>query len=263
MKHKLKAIFSVFAVMLIITAFSIPTFAASYYASDESGNTSIPSSIDSITISKVDVNIPATGDTSALTPSGNLSLLDDILQIESFSSKEDEVQQKQFLTVTTKAGNTFYIVVDRDGDKENVHFLNMVDEADLMALINDGEAEVLTCSCKEKCAEGKVSKECELCKLNLKECSAEEPTTEATTEDTTNTDEEPDDGEKSNGKSGIILLVVVALAGGGFALYYFKFKKGKKPATPVPETDADDGYDGGYEEDEYEIEEETDDETED
>ena len=113
MKHKLKAIFSIFAVMLIITTFSIPTFAANYYASDESGNTSIPSSIDSISISTVDVDIPATGDTSALTPSGNLSLLDDILQIESFSSKEDEVQRKQFLTVTTKAGNTFYIVVLR------------------------------------------------------------------------------------------------------------------------------------------------------
>lgn len=54
-KSKLKAIFSIVAVMLVIMAFSIPAFAAeSYYASDESGNTSIPSSIDSITISSAE-----------------------------------------------------------------------------------------------------------------------------------------------------------------------------------------------------------------
>ena len=83
-KSKLKAIFSIVAVMLVITAFSIPAFAAeSYYASDESGNTSIPSSIDSITISKADVDIPHTGDNSSneLTPNGNMSLIDDFLQM--------------------------------------------------------------------------------------------------------------------------------------------------------------------------------------
>ncbi len=265
-KSKLKAIFSIVAVMLVIMAFSIPAFAAeSYYASDESGNTSIPSSIDSITISKADVDIPHTGDNSSneLTPNGNMSLIDDFLQMGGYitSGKEDEeIKSKQFLTVTSKSGNTFYIVIDRDGDKENVYLLNLVDEADLMALINDGEVEVATCSCKDKCKDGKVNTECELCKVNLAQCAVTEQTTEPTTEDTTSTEEEPDEKE-SNGKSGIILLVVVALAGGGFALYYFKFKKGGKPAPTVSEPDADDDFDGGYEE-EYEIDEADDDETE-
>lgn len=265
-KSKLKAIFSIVAVMLVIMAFSIPAFAAeSYYASDESGNTSIPSSIDSITISKADVDIPHTGDNSSneLTPNGNMSLIDDFLQMGGYitSGKEDEeIKSKQFLTVTSKSGNTFYIVIDRDGDKENVYLLNLVDEADLMALINDGEVEVATCSCKDKCKDGKVNTDCELCKVNLAQCAVAETTTEQTTEDTTSTEEEPDEKE-SNGKGSIILLVVVALVGGGFALYYFKFKKGGKPAPTVSEPDADDDFDGGYEE-EYEIDEADDDETE-
>ena len=258
-KTKLKTIFSIVAVMLVIMAFSIPAFAAeSYYASDESGNTSIPSSIDSITISKTDVDIPYTGDkTNELTPNGNMSLIDDFLQMGGYitSGKEDEeIKSKQFLTVTSKSGNTFYIVIDRDGDKENVYLLNLVDEADIMALINDGEIGEVTCSCKDKCKDGKVNTECELCKVNLAECAATEPTTEPTTEDTTGTDKETDDVQ-SNSKGGIVLLIVVALAGGGFALYYFKFRKDGKSAAPVPEQDADDGY----EEEEYEVEDNTDD----
>ena len=255
-KTKLKLIFNILAVMLVIAAFSIPAFADSYYASDESGNTSVPYSIYSITVSKVDVDIPKTGDASKLTPNGNMTLIDDLLQMGGYitsSEENEEIKSKQFLTVTSKNGNTFYIVIDRDGDKENVYFLNKVDEADLMALINDGEVEVITCSCKDKCKDGKVNTECELCKVNLAECDATESTTEPTTEDTTSTDKETDD-VKSNSKGGIVLLLVVALAGGGFALYYFKFRKGGKSDIPVPEQDADDGY-----EEEYEVEEYTDD----
>lgn len=259
-KTKLKSVFIILAVMLVIMAFSIPAFADSYYASDESGNTSVPSSIDSITVSKVDVDIPNTGDASKFTPNGNMTLIDDLLQMGGYitSSEEDEeIKSKQFLTVTSKNGNTFYIVIDRDGDKENVYFLNKVDEADLMALINDGEIEEVTCSCKDKCKDGKVNTECELCKVNLAECTATEPTTEPTTEDSTG-GEEKTEGESSS-KGGIVLLLVVALACSGFAIYYFKFRKGGKSSAPVPEQDADDGYESGYDEEEYEVEDNTDD----
>lgn len=62
-----------------------------------------------------------------LTPDGNATLVDD------FGGN------KQLITVTTKNGNYFYILIDRDDEGENtVHFLNQVDEADLMALIEDG-----------------------------------------------------------------------------------------------------------------------------
>lgn len=138
--------------------------------------------IDTLTISKVDVDIPNTGENSyELTPDGNLSLIDDLLQNSGYivsSEESEDVQSKQFLTVTSKNGNTFYIVIDRDGDKENVYFLNMVDEADLLSLIEDGEVEEIVCECKEKCADGKVNTECQLCKNNLAGCAVPEATTE-------------------------------------------------------------------------------------
>ena len=51
----------------------------------------------------------------------------------------DAATNKQFITVETSGGNTFYIVidydkpVDEDGEQYHTYFLNMVDEADLLA----------------------------------------------------------------------------------------------------------------------------------
>ena len=62
-----------------------------------------------------------------LTPDGNLTLQDDLQNAVS--------GDLQFLTVRTKTGNTFYLVIDRAAKENNVHFLNLVDEADLLALL--------------------------------------------------------------------------------------------------------------------------------
>ena len=69
------------------------------------------------------------GNTGLFTPDGNLTLVDDLDSQESASL--------QFMTVQTKNGTTFYIIVDRTANKENVYFLNPVDAADLMALMDD------------------------------------------------------------------------------------------------------------------------------
>ena len=63
------------------------------------------------------VVVEETEDSPALTPEGNAALVDD------FGGN------KQLITVTTKAGNYFYILIDRaNEDKETaVHFLNQVD----------------------------------------------------------------------------------------------------------------------------------------
>jgi hypothetical protein len=66
-----------------------------------------------------------------LTPEGNLTLLDDV--------QTNLSGNLQFLTVRTKAGNTFYLIVDRSAEQNNVHFLNLVDEADLLTLLKNEE----------------------------------------------------------------------------------------------------------------------------
>ena len=91
------------------------------------------------------------GSGKPLPPPGNLNLVDDVLQTDkkpdgagsdtSADKKDDGPEEKQFITVRSKNGNYFYIVIDRSGDTENIHFLNRVDEADLMALIEGDSAE--------------------------------------------------------------------------------------------------------------------------
>ena len=113
---------------------------------------------------------------AALTPDGNLSLIDDI--------GSPTASGKQFITVETKDGNVFYLIIDRDDEgEETVHFLNQVDETDLMALTEDGEkAETpIVCTCTEKCQAGAVNTACPVCVKNLSECigteqKAAEPT---------------------------------------------------------------------------------------
>ena len=136
MKSKLKTLSCVLAVVLCLAAFSVTAFAADggYYASNENAAETPPDSIDSIVVGTENVQLPeggGGGSGEALTPDGNLTLIDDILEAEAFVSDENERAEKQFITVQSKNGNYFYLVIDRAGDTENVYFLNLVDEADV------------------------------------------------------------------------------------------------------------------------------------
>ena len=70
--------------------------------------------------------------TGPLTPEGNLTLVDD------YHTTYSDGSGQQFITLVSKSGAYFYLVIDRaaDGD-QTVHFLNMVDEADLLALMDE------------------------------------------------------------------------------------------------------------------------------
>ena len=72
----------------------------------------------------------------------------------------DEHTNKQFITVQTSGGNTFYIVIDYDkpvdeeGDQYETYFFSIVDEGDLLAAAEAAGIEQAVCSCPEKCAAG-------------------------------------------------------------------------------------------------------------
>ena len=144
------------------------------------------------------VSTPATQG-SAFTNEGNMTLVDNLFA---------ENTNKQFITVESKNGQLFYIVIDYDAvqneetDSYAVHFLNMVDEADLMALLEELDIDVPD--------------------------KTPEPT--PTPKPTVEVVPEP---EETNGMNGGILLIVFALLVGGVVLYYFKVIK-KKPKQKVP-----------------------------
>ena len=162
------------------------------------------------------------GGGSALTPDGNLTLIDDYGSTTGTG--------KQFITLETKAGNVFYLIIDRDDKgEETVHFLNQVDEADLMALMEDGQTtqeQPATCTCTEKCVAGAVNTACPVCATNMSACTGKEP--EPETPEETPEPEEP--AQKTTGLNPALLLAVLALMGGGGAFAYFKFIK-NKPKT--------------------------------
>ena len=152
---------------------------------------------------------------AALTPDGNLSLIDDI----GGSTRSG----KQFITVETRNGNVFYLIIDRDDEgEETVHFLNQVDEADLLTLMGDDAPAAETpavCNCKEKCVAGAVNTNCPVCKNNLSECSGKEVVAEP--------EPEPEQPEKKSSGGLLVIVLLLTLAGGG-AFAYVKFIKPKQ-----------------------------------
>ena len=164
----------------------------------------------------------------------------------------DKHTNKQFIAVETRNGHTLYLVIDydkpldEDGERYETYFLNLVDESDLLALIDEDSAPV--CSCKDKCEAGAVNTACAVCKNNMTECMGKEKAAEKTPEP----DPEP---EKKSGGSGLLVVALLIVLAGGGALYWFKLRK-KKPDTKGP-VDLDD-YDYGDEDEEYENEDDAD-----
>ncbi len=187
--------------------------------------------------------------TAPLTPEGNLTLVDDV--------NGEQAENKQFVTVQSKNGNFFYLVIDRDGDKENVYFLNLVDEADLLALLEDAPVEPApepVCICTDKCEVGDINVDCPVCIVDKSVCLGEEK--EPPTVEITSPTEE---------KSSLpIVVAVLLICGVGGAVFYIKVIRVKKNAKGSTNLD-DYVFEGGDDDnDEYDYysEDESDDEDE-
>lgn len=150
-----------------------------------------------------------------LTPEGNMTLVDDI--------KGDAAGDKQFIIVQSRGGDYFYIIIDNAAEGENrVHFLNQVDEADLLSIIDEDTLNA------------------------IQQQQQPEPTPQVTEPVITpqpepETEPEPEKADtKSETLRNLIVFLLVVLLGGGGALVYLKVIKPKqnvKGSTDLNEFD--------------------------
>ena len=181
-----------------------PAFA---YSGEDSEETTVPS------IFKTEEE-PVTvveQDSGPLTPEGNLTVVDD------YQTTFSDGTAQQFITLVSKSGAYFYLIIDRaaDGD-QTAHFLNMVDEADLLALMDE------------------------------EDLPEPEPEPAPTPEPEPMPEPEPEEDDGA-GKFVLVLLVLAGIAGGG-AYFWLKMREKQREAEEnKPDPDAD------YREDEEEI----------
>ena len=157
----------------------------------------------------------------------------------------DKHTNKQFITVQTSGGNTFYIVidydkpVDEDGEQYQTYFFSIVDEADLLTAMEAAGMEVPACACTVKCAAGDIYTDCPVCAVNMSECVGTKAEPEPVEEPEPNPQPEPE--QKSNTGT-LLLILAVALIGGG-AGWYFKIYRPKHQQAEQPEEDYGDELD--------------------
>ena len=166
--------------------------------------------------------VTVTDETSgALTSEGNLTLVDD------YHTNYSDGSGQQFITLVSKSGATFYLVIDRNAKgQQTVHFMNLVDEADLLALMEEEEADAYT-------AEKEAAAKAEQDRLKAEE-EANKVAEEAATA-------EPPKENKVTKYAGAFLGVVVLIAlaaGGGFYFYRQQMQK-KKAEKEALDPDAD------------------------
>ena len=165
--------------------------------------------------------VTVTDETSgALTPEGNLTLVDD------YYTNYSDGSGQQFITLVSKSGATFYLVIDRNAKgQQTVHFMNLVDEADLLTLMKEDAADAYT-------AEKEVAAQAEQDRLK-----AEEEAKKAAEEAAASGTERPKENKVTKIASGFLgVVVLIALAAGGIFYAFAKQKQKKKPLIPMQTT---------------------------
>ncbi len=196
MKKKIRNLAAMLAMMAVIL--SSGTMTAYAYVDETEQTASEP---------VITEETPEETEVTPFSVAGNGQLLDDIT--------DDDT--KQFLTVQTKNGNTFFMVIDRSRNSENVYMLSLVDERDLAEFIEEEEP---------KPAEEKPA------------VIVEEPKPEPVQEEI---QPEPEKGGMGMGAVFTILLLGAGCVGG---YYYFKIWKPKREEEEAESEDLE-FYDGG------------------
>lgn len=200
-RRKLLGILTLLAVMLLSMAVFLSTSRADGKTSDDDP-TPLPFATPTVT--------PFIA-TKTLTPEGNLTLVDDIASASS--------SDKQFITLVTKSGNYFFIIIDRAAEKENVYFLNKVDEVDLMSILEESGYEI-----------------------------AATPTPTPTTRPTAEMESTDDTDDEKSGGASLILVCVLAAATFGVFVFLKKRKSAQKSAPRMEDFEYD--YDDDPDEEE-------------
>ena len=185
--------------------------------------------------------VTITDETSgALTPEGNLTLVDD------YHTNYSDGSGQQFITLVSKSGATFYLVIDRNAKgQQTVHFMNLVDEADLLALMEEDAADAYTAE-KEAAAQAEQDR-----------LKAEEEAKKAA-EEAEKAADAPKENKVTKIATGFLgVFVLIALAAGGIFYAFAKQKQKKQAEKEALDPDAN------YTEDKGDFEIPTEDELED
>ena len=167
--------------------------------------------------------VTVTDETSgALTPEGNLTLVDD------YHTNYSDGSGQQFITLVSKSGNTFYLVIDRNSKgAQTVHFMNLVDEADLLALMEEEDADAYTAE-KEAAAKAEQDK-----------LKAEEEAKKAA-EEAEKAADAPKENKVTKYAAGFLgVVALIALVAGGGAYFFIQQKNKKQAEKEAIDPDAD------------------------
>ena len=195
------------------------------------------------------IPVNTTGD-GPLTPDGNMTLLDDY--------GDKPTAGKQFITLTTRSGAEFYLIIDRDDNGlETVHFLNKVDESDILAYMEEDEKtafeERKTALEEEKAAFDSENGE----DRSDGKSGTDDKKVRDTGKNKNDTGNKSDEESTEANESSVIIVIIAFAAGIASIVYIFviKKKKGRSPKNaPAPEPDEseddpDDDFDEGPDDD--------------
>ena len=145
---------------------------------------------------------------------------------------------KEFFTIQTEGGRTFYLIVDRDRNSENVYLLSEVDELELLNFVNHEGEEVLQGDIPLYTITGQA--------MEKQETQTDE---QANFKDiltrNTETDTDQTEAQKTPVKNNQSTTLIVGIAGGCIVAYLLKKKKKKKKEQDdESESEEQDGLNG-------------------